>query len=242
MESEIANRVFQQVMELWVLPEIEKRKKENRLESPFVLRKVQILFSHHRTFPKIRLNQQVKAIAKGKATRNIEKGEIVYEKDIENIEDIKLTEQDPNYAHITLLLFKGKWHISFDFRYNRKRVRERLDASKEFLESARENLESKRLRPFFENLFACAELLTEALLIQFLKQSSLKGHKKRFDNIKAWAELGNVKKEFPDKLEKLWKLRDSARYMSSTEFKKENPQEYLGIVDEMYDFVKKSIS
>ena len=242
MENEIANRVFKQVMELWVLPEIERRKKEKILGESFILTKAQILFSHDKSFPKIRLNQQVKAIAKSKANRDIKKGEIIYEKDIENIEDIKLTEQDPNYAHITLLLFKGKWFISFDFRYNKKRVKERLEASKEFLESTRENLEKNRLRPFFENSFACAELLTEALLIQFFKQSLLKGHGKRLDSIKAWAELGNVKEEFSDKLSKLWGLRDSARYMSSTEFKKENPKEYLDVLDEMYSFVEKSIS
>jgi len=242
MESEISKKVFDQVMSLWILPEIERRKKENIIKEGFMLSKAQILFSHYRSYPKIRLNQQVKAIAKGKANRDIEKGEIVYEKDIQDIENIQLTEQDPNYSHITLLLFKGKWFISFDFRYNKKRVKERLDASKEFLESARENINKNRLRPFFENSFACAELLTEALLIQLFQQELLRSHKKRFNKIKAWAELGNVKEEYSDKLKKLWDLRGSARYMSSTEFKNENPKEYLDTLDEMYNFVEKSIS
>ena len=242
MEEETKQRVFNQVMELWILPEIERRRNEKILENNFILRGAQIIFSHYRSFPKIRLNHQVKAIVKGKANRDIEKGEIVYEKDIQDIEDIQLTEQDPNYSHITLLLFKSKWFVSFDFRYNKKRVKERLEASKEFLESAREDLEKNRLRPFFESSFACAELLTEALLIQFFKQDLLKGHEKRLDSIKAWTELGNVKEEFSDKLSKLWWLRDSARYMSSMDFKKENPKEYLDTLDEMYDFVEKSIA
>ena len=123
MDDEIKIRVFKQVMELWVLPEIERRKKEKRLEEPFVLRTAQILFSHDKGTQKIRLNQEVKAVAKSKAKRDIKKGEIVYEKDIDNIEDIQLTEQDPNCAHITLVLFKGKWFVSFDFRYNKKQFR-----------------------------------------------------------------------------------------------------------------------
>jgi len=206
-----------------------------------ILRAAQIIFSHNYHFPKIRLNQQVKAIAKSKAKRDIEKGEIIYEKDVDNIEDIQLTDQDPNCAHITLLLFKGEWFVSFDFRYNKEMVKERLEAAKEFLESARENYEKDRLRPFYENSFACAELLTEALLIQFFKKSTLKSHEQRIEGMKGWAELGNVKEEFSDKLSKLEWLRDSARYLSSTEFKKENPKEYLDAIDDMYDFVEKSI-
>ncbi len=242
MESEITNKVFQQVMELWVLPEIERRKKKKIIKDDFDLTRAQILFSHDKPFPKIRLNQQVKTIVKGKATRDIKKGEIVYEKNLDNIEDIKLTEQDPNYAHITLFLFKGKWFISFDFRYNQKRAKEYLDASKEFLESARDNLKENRLRPFFEDSFACIELLTLALLIQFRKQSTLKNHDQRLEGLKSWAELGNVKEEFSEKLSKLWELRNSARYLSNTEFKKENPREYLEVIEEMYNFVEKSIS
>lgn len=242
MDNEIKERIFQQVMELWVLPEIEKRKKQKRMDDNFRLRKIQIIFSHDRSFPKIRLNQEVKAIAKTKVNRKVEAGEAIYESDIENIEDIQLTYQDPNCAHITLLLFKGMWHVSFDFRYNRRRVKERLDAAKEFFESARENFEKNRLRPFFENSFACAELLTEALLIQFFKQSTLKTHDQRLEKIRDWAELGNVKEEFSNKLSKLFWLRSSARYMSTTEFKQENPKEYLDTLDEMYGFVEKSIS
>jgi len=242
MDKEIGERVFQQVMELWILPEIEKRKREKRIEDNFILRQAQIIYSHDRAFPKVRLNQEVKAIAKGKINRNVEAGETIYERDIEDIEDVRLTNQDPNCAHITLVLLKGKWYVSFDFRYNRGRVKERLEAGKEFLESSRDNLEKNRLRPFFENSFACAELLTEALLIQVFNQSTLKNHEQRIEGIKAWAELGNVKEDFSDKLRKLEWLRNSARYLSTTEFKQENPKEYLDSLDEMYDFVEKSIS
>ncbi|MFH1325520.1 MAG: hypothetical protein ABIH49_01980, partial [archaeon] len=94
----------------------------------------------------------------------------------------------------------------------------------------------------FEDSFACAELLTMALLIQFRKQSTLKNHNQRLEGLKSWAELGNVKEKFSEKLSKLWGLRDSARYLSNTEFKKENPKEYLEVIEEMFSFVKESFS
>lgn len=240
MDGEIKNRVLQQVRDLWVLPEIEKRKKKGDIGDNFVLNKAQIVFSHDWDFPKIRLNEEVKAIVKSKVNRDVKAGETIYERDIDNIEDIQLTDQDPNCAHITLLLFKGNWNVSFDFRYNKDNAKEHLEAAKEFLDSVKDDFKNNRLRPLFEGSFACAELLTMALSMRFSKISTLGNHDARLDGIKKWAELGNVKNDFSKKLHKLSKLRYSARYLHTEEYKKENPKEYLDVLDEMYDFVDKS--
>jgi len=242
MDDEIKKRVFQQVRDLWALPEIERRKEMGKIEDNFVLKGVQIVFSHDWSFPKIRLNEEVKAIVKSKVNRSVKAGETVYERDIYDIEDIQLTDQDPNCAHITLWLFKSSWYVSFDFRYNKDKAKEHLEAAKEFLNSARGNFKNNGLRPFFECSFACAELLTKALLMQFFKISTLDNHNARLEGIKKWAELGNVKEDFSNKLHRLSKLRYSARYLFTEEFKQENPKEYLDTLDEMYDFVEKSIS
>ena len=242
MESEIGNRIFQQVMELWVLPEIEKRKSLKKISPNFNLRSIQIIFSHDKPINEIRLNEEVKAIMKIRANRDIEKGEPIFEKDIDDIEDVTLTNQDSNCAHITLLLFKAKWHISFDFRYNKDEAKKHLEAAKEFLDSVKDDYKNNRLRPFFESSFDCAELLTKALLMQFFKISILNNHDNRLNRIKEWAELGNVKEDFSNKIHKLKRVRYSARYLYTDEFKQENPKEYLDYLEEMYDFVKKSIS
>ena len=57
-----------------------------------------------------------------------------------------------------------------------------------------------------------------------------------------WANLGNVKKEFSDNLKRLKDLRDSARYMSSTEFKKEKPKNYIQIMEEMINFTNNNLN
>lgn len=229
-------------MGLWVLPEIEKRRKYNTIVGDFLIRRIQIVFSHDRPFPKIRLNEEIKATARAKVNRDVKAGEALYEHDVDNVDDIRLTEEDPNCGHITLLIFKEKWYVSFDFRYNRKRVKDRLNAAKEFLESTRSNFAAVRFRPFFEDSFACAELLTEALLIQFSRPDTLRSHERRLETLQKWAELGNVKIEYSTLLKNLWSLRGSARYMSSTLFKKEKPKEYLDMLEEMYLFVESSIS
>jgi len=243
MDNEIAQRVFQQVMDLWITPEIEKRKIHKKIPSEFKLRSAQIVFSSERTLIKIRLNNEVKAIAKCKVNKAKNKGDFVYEEDIENIESIELTDKDPNSAHLTLLLIKGRWIISFDFRYNKKRILEHIEASKEFLESAKDNLNKNRLRPFFEDSFACAELLAKSILLQLPDKEMLYGkdHIHRIDKFKNWASLGNVSQKHSDILKRLKELRSSARYLSSNEFEKEDPKKVLVILEEMFLFAKKSM-
>ncbi len=208
MDNEVKQRVFQQVMDIWINPEIEKRRKEGIIKDGTQITKMQIVFSLDNG-NKIRLNDEVKAIITGKATRNIQKGEAIYEKDLSGIENIQLTDEDTNCGHITLLLFKNNWIICFDARYNKDIIKEHIIASKEFYESAKESLEKNRLRPFYENAFAVAELSAKGILLTLPDKKILEGknHKDRIKKFRNWAELGNVKMEFNTTLSKLNGLR-----------------------------------
>jgi len=243
MDEEIKKRFFQQINDFWIIPEIEKRKNANRLPNDFRLRSVQVIFSLDRGWNKVRLNEEVKAIARSKINRPIKKEEAVYENDIDNIEKIELTDGDKNCAHITLLLFKNSWVVSFDFKYNRSRVEEHIEASKEFYESAKDNLDKNRLRPFFECAFASAELSAKAILLTLPDKNILygKNHEDRIKQFKNWTELGNAPKEHLNILTRLKSLRPSARYLCSTEFKKENSHEIIKILEEMIKFAEKNI-
>lgn len=236
-DEEIKQRIFQQVMDIWVNPEVERRRiKETSIT------KIQIIFSLEEG-NKIRLNEEVKAIITGKATRDIKKGELVYETDINQIENIQLTKEDSNCGHITLLLFNDNWIIGFDARYNKEVIKKHIDASKEFYESAKENLEKNRLRPFYENSFAVAELSAKGILLTLPDKKILEGknHKDRLNKFKNWAELGNVKMEFNTTLSKLNNLRSSARYLSSDDYQNEDSKEVLKVIEEMIKFAEGNI-
>lgn len=243
MDEEIRKKIFQQVMDIFVTPEIERRIKEGKIKDGTVISKMQIVFSLDKGKNEVRLNKEVKAIAKSKINRAIKKGEVVYENDIDNIEKIELIDDDKNCAHITLLLFKNSWIVSFDFKYNKNRVKEHIEASKEFYESAKDNLDKNRLRPFFECAFASAELSAKAVLLTLPDKKILEGknHKDRIKQFKNWTELGNAPKKHSEVLIKLNSLRPSARYLSSDDFKKENPEEIKGVLKEMIDFAEKNI-
>jgi HEPN domain-containing protein len=241
-DKETKQRIFQQVMDIWVNPEVERRIKEGIIKKGIPITKMQIIFSLD-DGNKIRLNEEVKSIITGKTTRDIKKGEIVYETDINQIENIQLTEEDGNCGHITLLLFKDNWIIRFDAIYNKEVIKKHIEASKEFYESAKENLEKNRLRPFYENSFAVAELSAKGILLTLPDKKILEGknHRDRLEKFKNWAELGNVKTEFNTILSKLNSLRSSARYLSSDNYQNEDPQEILKVIEEMIKFAEENI-
>lgn len=236
-------RVFQQVIDIFVNPEIERRKKDGTIKDGTLITKMQIVFNLDKGKNEVRLNGDVKAILKGGVTRDMQKGEAVYEKDIDTIEDIELTNEDVNCGHITLLLFKNNWIISFDFRYNKEKVREHIEASKEFYETAINSLENNRLRTFYENAFATAELSAMSVLLTLPSKEILecRNHKKRLSQFKNWANLGNVKMEFSTTLSELSELRDSARYIHSDKFKEEDPSKIKDIIKDMVVFAENSI-
>src|SRR3989344_5765582 len=243
IDKETKQKIFQQVMDIFITPEIERRRKEGSIKDGTIITKMQIVFSLDTGKNEVRLNEEVKVIVKAKANKLIQKGEIVYETDIDSIEDIELTDEDLNCGHITLLLFKNNWTISFDFRYNKERVKAHIEASKEFYETAVCSLDNNRLRAFYENAFASAELSAKSVLLTLPDKKILEGknHKDRLKKFNEWAELGNVKMEFSTTLSGLSALRDSARYLHSDKFKEEDPNKIKSILKEMIDFAEESI-
>lgn len=244
MEDAIKQKIFQQVMDIWIIPEIERRKKEGKIKGEFNISKMQVVFSLENGKNEIRLNEEVKAIVRGKVNRDVLKGEPVYEKDIDIIEGVELTDEDINCGHITLLLFKNSWIVSFDFRYNKEKVKNHINASKEFYEVAVESLSKNRIRAFYENAFASAELSAISILITLPSREILecRNHKKRLSQFKDWANLGNVEMKFNTTLSKLSELRDSARYLHSEKFKEEDPNQIKDIIKEMINFAENSIN
>ncbi len=237
MDDEIKQRVFQQVIDLWVNPEIERRKKLGKIKEGLVLSKIQIVFSLERGYNKVRFNEEVKV------NRRIEKGEIVTENDVDEIKNIKLSDDDKNCAHITLLRFKDKWIIAFDARYHQKLRAEYLKASKEFYEGAIDNLEKGRLRVFYDNAFSSAELCVMSILLGWLKKDIIdnKKHHQRYSVFKNFTDLGNGKAVYSDILKELDGIRKSARYLTSNVYEQKDHYKISSTLKEMMGFAEKSI-
>ena len=235
LTQEDLKRTFQQIVDIWVIPEIKRRQKIGWKERS--VRAAQIILIPNKR-PLIRLNSQVKATAKVKVNRDVKKGEAIFDTDISYVKDI-FSEKVKNSAYILLILFKDKWVIKFDFRYYMETTKEHIDAAKEFYESAKENLDKKRFRPFYEECWAVAELLSACNFL--LIGQKYDRHYKNIEKMKSWAELKNVKIEFSEVLEKLYKLRDSSRYIKSKDFEKEDALKIIDTLKEMLEFTEKLI-
>ncbi len=235
--EEEKKRIFDQVMKIWVNPEMEVRIKKGWLKKGTEIKRIQILFFPG-SKPQIRFNERVKVIAKVKSSRRIIKGEEV-KITIENLEGIEV-ECPPNCGHIALINLLGRWFVIFDARRYKKKIAKFIEKSKEFYESARDDLKNGRLSPFFENCWACAELSS---VCHFLALGQEYGnHTSNIEKFEKWAELGNVDSEHGRILSKLNILRKSARYGNSADFKREDPQRFLKAVKEMIKRAEKLIN
>lgn len=226
-EGEV-KRVFDQVMNIWVIPEINRLRQSGEISESFKIRRVQIIFNLDEPFV-IKFNESVKIIAEVKAKRNIVKGEEIKVSDIEKVDKF-IVDCPPNSSHITLFRFIDRWIIIFDAIYNKKKIREILKTSKDFYESAKNDLKERRLVPFYENCWNSAELAAVCHSLSIGRKN--KSHGENVKNFIKWSELGNVKGEHAKALSKLKDLR-KLKYISAADFESENPHKFLEIVSEM---------
>jgi hypothetical protein len=191
LPEEGMQRFLDQVFELWINPELERRRADGTLADDFALQKAQIIFNIDQA-PKVRINEEVKALAHLVVNRRIEKGEEIRHKDIEAISKVELTDEDPDAGHVTLIDFAGAWHLTFDFIYNRTKIREALAAAEEFISVAKFAASEQNFRAFVENAFASAELLSKAFLMRMPNKRILhaKSHDLIFTNLNQHAKLG----------------------------------------------------
>jgi len=237
--EEEKKRIFDQIMNIWAIPEIERRKKKGILGDDFEIKRVQVIFTLGKP-PEIKFNEKVGITALVKVNRAIIKGEDVKYSDVDKFEKF-IVDYPSNSAHITLFRLLDKWVVIFDAEYNKKRkeeIKRYIEYSKEFYDSAKSNLENGRLIPFYGHCWDSAELsaVCHSLIIGV----------KNYDhtvNVKNFAKLGEqgiVNEGHVKILSKLQEL-NNLQYKSSTDFRNEDHKEFLKVVREMIEEAEKLI-
>ncbi len=250
INREMAQQFFEQMMALFVEPEVQRRKKTGEISDTFVLHGVQIVFYPDGQEPDVRLNHEVRAIAKIKLKEGVIKQprEPIYQSEIERFDQIVLADpEDADCGHATIVrINEAAWTLSFDFVYNKALSKIHLDRAEAFLKSAELNLVSENWPPFADNLFSACELIAKAILLgmpdpKFRQKASHAGIQLKFNK---FADLGNVKDDVRVALNKLSGMRTTARYLKGGEFKLANKEaeEYLATVREMKQHAEIRIS
>ena len=231
-------KVFKEVISVWIKPEIKRRQEAGLLPRDFILRRAQVVF-----YPpppnksEVRLNEEVQALMKVKPKEgvSVKRGDTIVFKDIEDVLSIRLPEKEADVAHITMILTPKGWCMTFDARYNKSKVQRHLEAAQEFIEAAKLASQKKHLRAFVDNAFSAAELLAKGDLMLLPLYKKYTGRHKTIQlGYTWWAELGNVPIHFKTTLDKLSGLRDSARYLKENfAVGSELTKEFLQTLDEM---------
>lgn len=248
LDKEGQQRTFNQFMELFVLPEITRRKEAGVLPDKFVLNAAQVIFYDDGRRPLVRLNEDAKILAKIKLKNGVnkEKGEDVFQNEIEKLETLRLMdEEESKYAHISIIRFKNHWILGFDFRYNKKLARDHFKTAAQFYSSAQNAYQNNLMVPFIDNLFSAIELLAKSELLlmpdeEFKKKTTHKGIQIKYSK---FVDIGNAKLDYKKSLNKLSGLRTSARYLKSDfQLSETEAQEYLEVVKEMLDYLEFKLS
>ena len=214
----VMQKAFENFMNQFILPEIERRQERGELNKPLRLDKAQIIFRSGRGY-EIRINEEVQALLKVKLKEEVEKspGDLLNTDEIESFENITLTDSDdPNAGHVTILQLDGNWMMSFDFVYNKALTEQNIATAKQFLELAKYAYSNEYWAAFIDNLFSTSELLAKSILLshsdsEYQQKASHKSIKSRYNR---FASMGNTAPEIRKTFNKLASLRNPARYVS----------------------------
>ena len=230
------DRTFNQVMNIWVGPEIERGRERGTLNGRFELYGAQVVF-----FPppsqktEVRLNDEMKVIAEVelKKARKIKKGEAIYFEDVESIGKFQLPPDEIDAGHITIIRFQNNWFLGFDFRYNKSKARHHLETARQFTETAKFALEREYWNAFLVNAFSAAELLVKGTLM-LMPFPELKRHRSIQTRYCRYVDVGNAPPEFKTTFNKLNGLRDSARYLKSPlKINPDHAKDYVNVLHQM---------
>lgn len=209
--------IFQQMIDIWVRPEIARRRAAGTLGDGFVLTAAQLICSADGAPNVVRLNGEVQALAFIRLKPGVTKrpGEDVFLHESDGIGEIKLPEtEDPNCGHATLVRFGDGWHVSFDFRYNRGRAVALLARARQFLTAATLASEAEAWSVLAYNLFTAMELAAKAELLVMANMDLLqsKTHAPIRSRLNHSAKLGNVDLAHASTFNELADLRHAAAY------------------------------
>ena len=244
LPPEFGEALLQQAFDLWLIPEIERRRQAGAIAEDWTLERAQVIFGNGDEPPAVRLNGEVKGTAIVTAARAIEKGEMITLDD-SGISDLVRDPEDEDMGHLTILPSPGGgWFISFDFRRNASTMRALADRADGFLATARAALVAGHLAPTAENLFAAVELLAKALLIWIPDESLLRSrtHQTVHRRFNSERRMGNVDPRFADLLNRLRDVRGSARYLrGDLLLDAREAEEMIAVAEEMLEAARAAI-
>ena len=231
--EEFGQRMLEQAFEMWINPELERRRVSGALKEPFQLLMAQRL-QHPDGNIIIRINDEVRGVASLRASRDLQKGEEVLLSDFQGLENFELEDEDLDSGHWTVFWTGKGWFTSFNFLTQRARCLDLLSKSSQFLAAATYAKLQKHPAVVVDTLFSACELIAKAQLVaSHAIKLDVKSHSQVASQINLWRKRGNVEGAFVDLFNRLGQLRPRYRY--DTTFSEDMPvsEDDLALVGQM---------
>jgi uncharacterized protein (UPF0332 family) len=244
------NVVCQNILDDIVYPEIIDRARNGQLLDNFRLSMAHIIMHIDETKNEVLLNEDVlffgQVTLKDQGKMNINDGELL---PVDNISEVHYLyacpNSPPNAAHILLLKINQRWYISYNFTYNKKLVRQKVNNSLQFFDTSKDIIEKNRWGPVVDNLYSSVELCIQSLLLMTHqgKYSSRQTHQSTEELFRIYADNGNIDKKFLELYHKLKNLRKKGRYLEGLHGKEFMPGEeqiknYIILTNELIEYTK----
>lgn len=217
-EDNFAENAFNNIMEIYFNPEIEKRKQEGLLKDDFELLAAQALIFPDERKTIIRFNDEVSANVKIK--EGVDKTVTDFFPDCDEVESIDINEEEfLDCGHIIIIRFKDCFQLKFDFVYNKKTCKNLLNNAFQFLETSKFAFEKNYMNSYIDNAFSAFELMAKANLL-FEANTNING-KTTHKAISTFFNLRYSKSILEDEIElrrifnKLRIERNNARYLDN---------------------------
>lgn len=155
----------------------------------------------------VRINDEVEAVMKINANRDIKAGEEVKISDIEEIVGIHVHDLGDDVGHITYVWRGGELFTGFNFLYNQEYLDPLLETADEFIKLATISRENEMWRAFAENAFHAAERMMKWRVVQH--GDAAFNHDIIRRNYSKYVDAGLANE---DLLEEYKQLKDNYRY------------------------------
>jgi HEPN domain-containing protein len=202
-----ATQLLGQIYELWVHPELERR----RLPIvPEQVTKALVVMAPGRPVS-VLLDDEVRLMASVRATRRIAEGESITAEDFDELRGLTPAEIDPDAGWVCFARLAGNIYVAFDFRRNREKARRMLDRADEFLAAAKTASDAGQVAVAVDCGYAAAELAVTSQMLQ-VDDAPPRDHHARRRWFADWTRYGNVPSQQSRAFAYLAARRGAARY------------------------------
>lgn len=243
----IGDRLFAEMWNGYVHPELQGRRKDGRWREAEPLYRWQVLL--HDASTEVRLNREVRGLLAVKLTAGTtwQAGGDVMLDQLDGVSDYTPSSNDADVPHVTAFLHARGWAVAFEFHRPHPSRHEHLRVALEFLHAARQAFEAGHLHAFVDNAFSTVELLAKTELLSCAPTVDIALNARRHGSVggpyNVWAHLANTEARFARLLNRLQGLRDPARYLvGDLSLDTDGARELLDELDAMREHVARAVA